>query len=282
MSLLHAPSTWSINGRRPASLFIVLAVAATVLFAATPPALANTAPTITGITGPTGPVATGDLTLVTVNFDDPDTADVHQFTFEWGDGASATQGSPVGGYEYLTPGVYSVTITVDDQNGGIATFVYEFIVAYDPDGDVVTDGFVTGGGWIDSPPGAYAADPALAGKANFGFVSKYKKGATIPTGNTQFRFKAGDLDFHSSSYDWLVVGGDDKAKYKGSGTINGGGDYGFMLTAVDNGNSGDTFRIKIWDKNNGDAVVYDNKLGDGDGGFSGTLIGGGSIKVHKN
>lgn len=28
----------------------------------------------------------------------------------------------------------------------------------------------------------------------FGFVSKYKKEATVPTGNTQFQFKAGDLN----------------------------------------------------------------------------------------
>ena len=42
------------------------------------------------------------------------------------------------------------------------------ITVYDPNA-----GFVTGGGWIDSPLGAYIPDPALAGRANFGFVSKY-------------------------------------------------------------------------------------------------------------
>ena len=47
----------------------------------------------------------------------------------------------------------------------------------------LTDGgFVTGGGWIDSRPGAYRPEPELYGKATFGFVSKYKKGATTPTG----------------------------------------------------------------------------------------------------
>ena len=33
-------------------------------------------------------------------------------------------------------------------------------------------GFVTGGGWINSPVGAYVPDPELAGRANFGFVFK--------------------------------------------------------------------------------------------------------------
>ncbi len=32
------------------------------------------------------------------------------------------------------------------------------------------------------PDGAYIPDPSLTGKANFGFVSTYKKGAAIPTG----------------------------------------------------------------------------------------------------
>ncbi len=45
-------------------------------------------------------------------------------------------------------------------------------MVYDPD-----DGFVTGGGWIDSPAGACQPDPNLSGKATFGFVSRYKKKA---------------------------------------------------------------------------------------------------------
>jgi hypothetical protein len=70
------------------------------------------------------------------------------------------------------------------------------------------------------------------GKANFGFVAKYKKGATIPEGQTEFQFKAGNLNFHSTTYQWLVVSGA-RAQYKGVGTINGAGDFGFMLTAID-------------------------------------------------
>ena len=61
------------------------------------------------------------------------------------------------------------------------------VVIYDPKG-----GFVTGGGWIDSPLDAYLYDPSLTGKATFGFVSKYLKGANAPTGQTEFQFKAGN------------------------------------------------------------------------------------------
>ena len=49
----------------------------------------------------------------------------------------------------------------------------------------------------------------------------------MPTGNTEFQFHAADLNFHSSSYEWLVVTGSDYAKFKGAGTINGEGDYKF-------------------------------------------------------
>ena len=51
----------------------------------------------------------------------------------------------------------------------------------------------------------YLPDLTLAGKATFGFVSRYQKRAGTPTGNTEFVFQDGDLDFHASSYDWLIV-----------------------------------------------------------------------------
>ena len=139
-----------------------------------------------------------------------------------------------------------------------------------------------GGGWINSPQGAYMMDPSLVGKANFGFVSKYQKGTTAPVGETEFQFKAGDLNFHSSAYEWLVIAGA-KAQYKGSGTINGGGNFGFILTAIDgqiNGGGGvDKFRMKIQDKNSGQ-VVYDNQFGALDDALPSTAIGGGSIQVQ--
>lgn len=118
--------------------------------------------------------------------------------------------------------------------------------------------------------------------ATFGFVSRYKKGATVPSGNTEFQFQTASFNFHSTSYDWLVIAGA-KAQYKGSGTINGVGDYAFMLTAIDgeiNGGGGvDKFRIKIWDKSTG-SVIYDNQTGAGDTGVPTTLVGGGNIVIH--
>jgi hypothetical protein len=71
---------------------------------------------------------------------------------------------------------------------------------------------------------------------------------------------------------------------KGSGTANGSGNFGFILTAIDgqmNGGGGiGTFRIKIWDKTNG-GIVYDNQIGANDSADPSTALGGGSIVIHK-
>ena len=120
---------------------------------------------------------------------------------------------------YTETGVYEVTLTVDYGGGYLQEATFQYVVVFDPSG-----GFVTGGGWIDSPPGAYTpddpTDPDLVGKANLGFVSKYKKGATVPEGSTSFKFDAGDLSFASEEYQWLVISGD-LARFKGTGFHQG-------------------------------------------------------------
>jgi hypothetical protein len=165
-------------------------------------------------------------------------------------------------------GVHEVTLTVTDSYGE-SDSCQAMVVVYD-----ASAGFVTGGGWIWSPAGALMDNQGLEGKANFGFVSKYKKGANVPTGNTAFVFEVAELEFHSTSYDWLVVTGSDYARFKGTGTINDAGEYKFMLWAGDN--NPDTFRIKIWEEDElgVETDVYDN-------GFD-QVIGGGSIKIHTN
>ena len=173
-----------------------------------------------------------------------------------------------------------ITVTVLDDDLGMDQKFYQFVVIFDPDA-----GFVTGGGWIISPQGAYREDDSLCGKATFGFVSKYLKGRTEPSGNTEFNFNAGNIHFHSNSYEWLVIAGT-KAMYKGEGQINNEGSYGFMLTAIDGGllgggndNDDDKFRIKIWDKET-DQLIYDNQLGALDGEDPDTILGSGSIIIH--
>jgi hypothetical protein len=155
-----------------------------------------------------------------------------------------------------------------------------WIVVYDPNG-----GFVTGGGWINVLPGSSPGNPNLAGRANFGFNSQYKKNAQIPTAETEFNFQVGNVNFHSTAYSWLVVS-NFKAQYKGTGTVNGTGNYSFTLTAYDGDITGgggvDKFRIQITDDTT-HTVFFDNRKGvptDIDTADP-QAIAGGSIVIHK-
>jgi hypothetical protein len=133
------------------------------------------------LTAPLDPVAVNTDIVVSLELGDSSTID--GALWSWGDGsqspATLTGGFLEGSHAYQSAGIYtpSLTLWMGDQEAGSADFKY--IVVYDPNG-----GFVTGGGWINSPPGAYPADPVLTGKANFGFVAKYVKGAQVPTGTT--------------------------------------------------------------------------------------------------
>ena len=241
----------------------------------------NAAPAIVSLTLPPAPVAVGKDVSLSAAYSDDWANDDHSATIDWGDASisAAAAGTPNTGeisasHTYTTPGVYTVTLTVRDDANASDVKSHQYVVVYDP-----AAGFVTGGGWI-----AYgaAACPVLcggaAGRGDFGFVSKYKKGATVPTGDTRFEFDAGTLAFASTEYEWLLVAGK-RAQFKGRGTINGAGDYGFLLTAEDDAT--DAFRIKIWNRSTND-VVFDNQMDAGDN--VATLLnkvsGNGAIVIH--
>src|SRR6185503_1680046 len=150
------------------------------------------------------------------------------------------------------------------------------VVIFDPNG-----GSVSGGGWLDSPAGAFVADPTATGRANFAFISRYQNDANVPTGNAEFIFTPGGLKFRSTSYEWLVVSGRN-ALCKGTGTINGRGDYHFMLTSIDSDKPGgrgeDKLRIRIWSDNDG--LIYDNQPNASEFAAPTTVLSGGSIVIH--
>jgi len=239
----------------------------------------NVAPTVGSITGPIVPIAVNTSVSLSASFTDPGVLDTHTAVWIWNDGSTSVgtvveangSGTVTGSHNYATADIYTVKLTVTDKDGGTGESIFEYVVIYDPNG-----GFVTGGGWINSPEGAYKPDPTLIGKATFGFVSKYQKNQTMPTGNTEFQFHVAGMNFHSESYQWLIITGGNYARYKGTGTINGEGSYKFMIWAGDGTGAGhtDTFRIKIWSENqNGvETVIYDNGTDQ--------IIASGSIIVH--
>lgn len=241
-------------------------------------------PVTTNVAAAPNPVALNGSVTVTATVDDSTTGGSNIASAEYSlDGGTWTpMAASDGGFDEVSEGVtaqfaapgtagiytYDLCVRGSDTapNTGAEECIELMLVVYDPNG-----GFVTGGGWIDSPVNTDYQYMSAGGKATFGFVSKYRRGATVPDGNTEFKFVAGGLNFSSTSYQWLVVNqGGTNAQFKGNGTINGAGNYGFMLWAGDG--SPDTFRIQIWDALT-EVVVYDNGTDQ--------PIGGGSIVVHR-
>jgi len=103
------------------------------------------------------------------------------------------------------------------------TSQFDYVIVYDPEA-----GFVTGEGWINSPPGAYPAQPRADWQRHLRILFQVPKGATVPSGNTEFQFHIANFNFASSADQWLIVSGV-QAQYKGTGAAN----YGFLLTATD-------------------------------------------------
>jgi hypothetical protein len=151
------------------------------------------------------------------------------------------------------PGIYDLLIRAIDSKGNLSDPVSTVLVSYDPLGS-----FIANNSWINSPEGALTNDASLTGKLAFYITAKYLKNASVPTGDLEFYFKEADMSFYSNNYNWLVVSQDGKgAQLKGSGTINGKGNYQFMLYAADG--TPDTFHIKIWFEENGENnIIYDN------------------------
>jgi hypothetical protein len=229
------------------------------------------------------------LVTATAFFADENPGDTHTAAFNWGSASTAAvvdqaAGSATGSFTFSQPGVYPVEVTVsDDELSGSRTSMLDtpaYIVVYDP-----SAGFVTGGGWINSPEGACqfaAACAGSSGMATFGFTARYVHGANTPAGVTHFHFQAGNLRFQSEVYDWLVVAGA-RAQFKGSGRVNDGGDYEFMLTGIDGdlpgGGGVDRLRIRIWERSTG-TIVYDNESGTDDTADPASVLGGGNIVIR--
>lgn len=124
----------------------------------------NVAPTLDAITAPIDPILVDTEIEASASFTDPGTADAHTAEWDWGDGTKSEgtvteadgSGTVTGSHSYTTPGVYTIKLTVTDGGDESGEQIYHYVVVYDPEG-----GFVTGGGWINSPAGAYAPDPEL-------------------------------------------------------------------------------------------------------------------------
>ncbi|KAA5548360.1 RCC1 domain-containing protein [Adhaeribacter rhizoryzae] len=254
----------------------------------------NPAPTLNSITAPITPVQVNAPITTSATFNE---INLKNASWAWGDGhtsAGKVNGSVISGnHSYSSPGVYTVSLTIEDACGNTATSEYQYTVVYNPQGY-----FVTGSGYINSPSGALRGQTEVKGKAIFGFEAKYQK--NVATGPGTLQFQVGNFNFKSTSYEESVttISGN-KAYYKGKGTIAGrAGIFGFMVSIIDgqyNGGTGpDRFRIKIYELLAGGKTgktVYDNLLPTKKGEQAdnadltkdnNTIIGGGSILIQNS
>lgn len=226
-------------------------------------------------------VTAGTPVAFAASFTDRNSGDRHSATWAWNDGCGGAAVSKVRGpgtmrtsHTFCAPGEYWITLTVTDSSGR-STTVGRYLMVDDP---APAGPALAGSGWFPSPRGAYRQQPMHSGPAQFGVLAGTASGR-----KGLLRFHVAKLSFASVAYDTLSVAGG-RAQYRGSGTLNGAGNYRFALEAVGAAASRGRLRMKIWhvDPRSKAAVVdYDNQdtaaaaiAGDG------STVAGGSIVVH--
>uniref|UniRef100_A0A7C4PNU9 Uncharacterized protein n=1 Tax=Anaerolinea thermolimosa TaxID=229919 RepID=A0A7C4PNU9_9CHLR len=94
------------------------------------------------------------------------------------------------------------------------------------------------------------------------------------------RLRPANLDFRGLKCESVIINGT-QVLMRGSGTVNGSGSYGFLLSGLDRGNgtAKDRLRIKIWNKAAGNQVVYDNQPGAPDNAAPTAELNAGGIQI---
>lgn len=119
--------TYANNGIYTATLTVTDSVNQTS--SATTTTTVNNVPPSVGTLSPITSVLPGVPIDTNANFTDPGILDTHAAVFDWGDGSSSNDivteangsGNVTGSHTYTTPGVYIITLTVTDNDGGIGT-----------------------------------------------------------------------------------------------------------------------------------------------------------------
>ena len=252
------------------------------------PGASGTDAPVVGPMTPEGPVRAGTPVAFAATFSDRNSTDKHSAVWSWNDGCGPNSVSKISrpgtvraNHTFCAPGEYWVTFKVTDSSGR-STTVGRNLLVYDAAAASPT---VAGSGWFMSPRGAYKKDETQTGRATFGFVARAASEASLRAHKMTLKFHVANLAFESAAYDTLSVAGG-RAQYQGSGTVNGAGNYQFMLAAAGGAASQGRLRMKIWhvDARTGAAVVdYDNqgKTGAAAIASEGNAIAGGSIVISQ-
>ncbi|MBI2405521.1 PKD domain-containing protein [Candidatus Microgenomates bacterium] len=221
----------------------------------------NVAPSIGTIIAPSTPVEVNMAITASASFTDLGILDTHTASWDWGDGnitvgtvtKSDGSSSVSDTHTYTSAGVYTITLTVTDDDNGMSTQTFQYVSVYNP----TPQGLFTGNRIFSSPAGSYPQNPNLTGQVQFGVTSKYQDTSLI--GKVSMNFKVANLEFNSTSLTALVIS-DGQATLRGTGTVNGSGNYNFLVTGLDGPQ--DAIRIQIKDQSG--TVLYDSQLGAAD------------------
>lgn len=252
-------------------------------------AVSNAPPQISGITTSSAGniLAAGSSTLLTVNWTDEATGGPYTLEVNWNDNSATTILTGINTqsaslpHTYINSGIYEPIIKITDGSNASVTSTLQYIVVY-----VTGNQFTTGGGNFTAPAGSLTSNSGLSGKVNMGSNCKPANGGGFQ-GNMEMNFQSANIKFKSSSptsWDYLSIGGCFLAAFKGSGTVNGTGNYGILVVQSDkdrNPANANNIRIKIWNKNAGNSVIFDTQPGDADNALPTTPIQG-AIQVHVN
>lgn len=184
--------------------------------------ISNVAPTANA--GADQAVDEGDLVSFSGTYSDPGTSDTHTFVWDFDDGHSAS-GSQTPTHAYGDNGVYAITLTVTDDDGGVAT-------------DTLTITVSNVAPVLDAGDDMSVDEGDMISLSSSGFTDK------------------GTLDIHSATIDWgdghveagvVSEGG-------GSGTVDGShvyadnGVYTVTVTVTDDdgGVDLDTFTVTVY------------------------------------
>lgn len=196
-------------------------------------------------------------------FTDVDVGDTHRAVWSWGDSTQDAgtinerdgAGTASGKHSYRAAGIYTVKLTLTDSSGKRS--IVSRKVAVSGSGT-----FVAGAGWFVSLPGTYKADMNQSDLAAFAFLYNDASGEPL---RAMLQFSVANLSFQSTRFDSQSVAGT-QLLYRGSGIVNGKGDYRFevaMVPAAKSGGETDRIRVRIWHIEPGtqaEVVDYDNKV----------------------
>jgi len=138
-------------------------------------------------------------------------------------------------------------------------------------GDRLLANKIKSDGWFNSEPGCFLEDPTIIGRLDFNMNIHNIKHPNSAQGVVKIKFPDANINITGNTLEFLLIE-NNVITVRGEGKNKGKGNYGFLVTAIDAGNSGDQIKITIWDKLDGDKVIYDNLIMNELGGGYITII----------